>query len=338
MTKGRIRGIYSTAMTKLLLDHNFIIVQPSATIKERFRLKELDEPPDLDVCDRADLQGVQACGKTESVGTFKSILQANLDDVVVREWSTEAPYPSVGALRAKRINLMKKGESAIDAEFPALSKKKLDELRNTVAPTLDGHHYYKACGERFSSTLDMAEKMLEKGCSRVDVEYLFKQTIDENYPRVGSLMDIEHVKLDGQVFNLGKASIEAFDHSRSFIQLSRVFKTAGVYDGLKTRKAPDDYAVTEVKLGEWHFKTRYFSKNGRYKGAYINLNTPIELYPYGIRYVDLEVDVCVWPNGRVRVLDEKKLEDVAAEGLITQKLVKNVKRKLRELVKEISFN
>jgi len=336
LTKARIRGIYSTAMTKLLLDHNFTIVQPSGTIKERFRLEELDEPPDLDVCDRADLQGVQACGKTESVGTFKSILQSNLDDVVVREWSTEALYPPVGALRAERINLMNKGEPAIDAEFPALSKKKLDELRNTVAPTLDGHHYYKVCGERFSSALDMAEKMIEKGCSRVDVEYLFKQTIEANYPRVGSLIDIEHVKLDGQVFNLGKASVEAFDHNKSFIQLSRVFKTVGVYDGLKTRKSPDDYAVTEVKLGEWHFKTKYFSNKGRYKGAYINLNTPIELYPHGIRYVDLEVDVCVWPNGRVRVLDEKKLEDAATEGLINQKLVKMVKKKLLELVKELS--
>lgn len=336
MAKARVRGIYSTALTKLLLDHDFTIVQPSATIKERFRLEELDEPPDLDVYDRPDLQGVQACGKVESINAFKSILQSNLDDVVVREWHTAAVYPLAGVLRGKRINLVKEGESAIDVEFPALSKKKLDELRSAIAPTLDGHHYYKACGERVSSALDMAEKMLEKGCSLVDVEHLFKQTIEANYPRVGSLIDIEHVKLDGQVFNLGKASIEAFNHNNLFIQLSRVFKTAGVYDGLKTRKAPDDYAVTEVKLGECHFKTQYFSKNGRYKGAYINLNTPIELYPHGIRYVDLEVDVCVWPNGRVRVLDEKKLEDAATEGLITQKLVKNVKKKLRELVKELS--
>ena len=337
MAKARVRGIYSTALTKLLLDHNFTIVKSSATINERFRLEELDEPPDLDIYDRSDLQGVQVCGKTESIATFKSILQSNLDDVVVREWSTAAPYLPAGVLRGKNINLVKEGESAIDVEFPALSKKKLDELRSAVAPTLDGHHYYKACGEMVSSALDMAEKMLEKVCSRVDVEHLFKQTIEANYPRVGSLIDIEHVKLDGQVFNLGKASIEAFNHNKSFIQLSRVFKTAGVYDGLKTRKAPDDYAVTEVKLGEWHFKTQYFSKNGRYKGAYINLNTPIELYPHGIRYVDLEVDVCVWPNGRVRVLDEKKLEDTATEGLITRKLVKNVKKKLRELVKELSY-
>ena len=68
---------------------------------------------------------------------------------------------------------------------------------------------------------------------------------------------------------------------------------------------------------------------------YINLNTPIELYPYGIRYVDLEVDVCVWPNGRVKKLDEKKLKEAATEGIITPKLVRIVKEKLREIMKDL---
>lgn len=252
MVKARVRGIYSTALTKLLRDHDFTIVQPSPTMKERFRLEELDETPNLEVYDRPDLQGVQARGKAEFASTFKSILQSSLVDVVVREWRSSALHPLAGTSRGKRINLVKEGESTIDVEFPALSKKKLDELRSAVARTLDGHHYYKACGEGVSSALDMAEKMFEKGCSRVDVEHLFKQTIEANYPRVGSLIDIEHAKLDGQVFNLGKASIDAFNYNKSLIQLSRVFRNTGVYDGLETRKAPDDYAVTEVKLGEWH--------------------------------------------------------------------------------------
>jgi len=337
MFKVKIRGIYATALTKLLLDYknilgnqtsselldnSFTLVQPSATVRERFELKENDEFPDLEVYDRQDKQGVQASGTAEAVNAFTSILQSCLDDVVVRKG--EAPAAIL------------EGSRYVDVEFPALSKEKLDEIRGSVTPTLEGHHYYKACGVNISSALDMAEKLLEKGGSREEVEKLLKQTIRAKYPIVGSLIEMEHVKLHGDAFNLGKAVIEAFDHHRSLIRFRRVFKKKGIYDGLKTEKTPGDYAVTEAKIGEWHFKTRYFAKDGRYKGTYINLNTPIELYPYGIRYVDLEVDVCVWPNGRVKKLDEKKLKEATAEGIITPKLARIVKEKLQGIIKGLN--
>jgi len=337
MFKVKIRGIYSTALTKLLLDsknildnqtfsellaNGFTIVQPSITVRERFGLKENDEIPDLEIYDRQDKQGVQASGTAEAVNTFTSILQSCLDDVVIRKGQAPATL-----LEANRY---------ADVEFPALSKKKIDEIRGSVTPTMDGHHYYKACGANISSALDMAEKLLEKGGPREEVEKLLKQTIRANYPIIGSLIEIEHVKLHGKVFNLGKAVIEAFDHPKSLIQFRRVFKKKGIYDGLKVEKNPGDYAVTEAKIGEWHFKTRYFSKDGRYKGTYINLNTPIELYPRGIRYVDLEVDVCVWPNGRVKKLDEKKLKEATAESIVTPKLVRIIKEKLQELMEDLN--
>ena len=337
MFKVKIRGIYATALTKLLIDHKnifgnqisselldngFALVQPSATVRERFELKENDESPDLEIYDRQDKQGVQTPGTSEAVNAFTSILQSCLDDVVVRKG--EAPAAIL------------EGSRYVDVEFPALSKEKLDEIRGSVTPTLEGHHYYKACGVNISSALDMAEKLLEKGGSREEVEKLLKQTIRAKYPIVGSLIEMEHVKLHGDAFNLGKAVIEAFDHHRSLIRFRRVFKKKGIYDGLKTEKTPGDYAVTEAKIGEWHFKTRYFAKDGRYKGTYINLNTPIELYPYGIRYVDLEVDVCVWPNGRVKKLDEKKLKEATAEGIITPKLARIVKEKLQGIIKGLN--
>jgi len=321
LAKAKIRGIYSTALTKLLLGNDFAIIQPSVTVRERFGLTENDEFPDLEINDRQDKQGVQASGTAEAVNAFTSILQSCLDDVIIR--------------RGKASAALLEGTRYVDVEFPALSKKKLDEIRGSVTPTMDGHHYYKACGVNVSSALDMAEKLLEKGGPREEVEKLLEQTIRGEYPIVDSLIEIEHVKLDGNVFNLGKAVIETFDHPKSLIQFRRVFKTKGIYDGLKVEKDPGDYAVTEAKIGEWHFKTQYFSKDGQYKGMYVNLNTPIELYPHGIRYVDLEVDVCVWPNGRVKKLDEKKLKEAAAEGIITPKLVEIIKEKLQEILRDL---
>ncbi len=220
-------------------------------------------------------------------------------------------------------------------EFPSLSKMKLDEFRRCVAPTMEGHHYYKACGRRISLALDMAERLLEKGYSPAKVKDVFKQTVEAEFPTVGSVISMEHVKLDGKVLDLGEALVEAFDHDQSSLRLSRVFEKKGVYDGLGTPKDPGDRAITEAKVGDWHFKTQYLSKEGEYKGTYINLNTPIELYPRGIRYVDLEVDVCVWPNGTVRKLDEEKLEKATSERLITEKLANTAKNKLQDLMKHL---
>jgi Ribonuclease G/E len=467
VTNVRVRGVYSTALTKILLDNGFKIVQPSIAISERFRLKELEEPPDLDVYDKSNRQGVHALGKTNPFDTFISILRSLLDDAIIRKWEvapegiykglvknvdpatssvlvdigsasgkisskelshssqreivvqvegrkagTEEPFlttkiripgkyavliPS-GQVKISRkirdgqtrsrlqklgeelahenwgilwrtasanqppeklknevLSLVKQGEAIMekarsaeapaglweeiqfaDIEFPALSKKKLDETRRTVVPTLDGHHLYKACRGKVSLALDMAEKLLEKGCPYGEVEELFKQTVEPEYPAEGSLIDIHHVKLDGKVFNLGPAKIETFDSNESIIRFRRIFEAEGKYDGLETHKEPGDYAITEAKLGEWHFKTQYFSKDGQSKGIYINLNTPIELYPRGIRYVDLEVDICIWPDGKIKILDEEKIEEALAQGLVNKKLGEIVREKMQSVIEGLS--
>ncbi|MFB0567242.1 MAG: RNA-binding protein, partial [Candidatus Bathyarchaeia archaeon] len=67
MARARVRGIYSTALTKLLLDDDFEIVQPSARIRERFKLEENQELPDLVIYDRRNWQGVYARGKAEPI-------------------------------------------------------------------------------------------------------------------------------------------------------------------------------------------------------------------------------------------------------------------------------
>lgn len=467
LMKARVRGVYTTALTKLLLEQGFGIVQASVTIKQRFGLAENSDSPDLDVYDRRDRQGVRALGKAEPMGLFISLLQSRLDDVVARKWvvtvdgiykglvkevdtathtalvdigpavgrihdsqitnytrglqllvqverwrlgsreptlTTEIKIPGTNAvlipgrqvkisrkimdwqtrtrlrqlgedlateswgvlwrtsaanqspdlLRNEVSTLIEKAESImqraegaeaptmlwegahfVNVEFPALSKKRLDDVRRTVTPTIDGHHRYKASGPRVSTALEMAEKLLEKGYPQADMNDLLRQTIEKEFPSDGSWIKIEHVKLDGKVFHLGPALIEAFDQDKSLIRFRRVFKRPGVYDGLKTSKQPDDYAITEAKMDEWHFKTQYFSKEGEIKGTYINLNTPMELYPYAIRYIDLEADVCVWPDGRVETLDMEKLEEALTKGSVTEKLVTFVKETIGEIIRAL---
>lgn len=343
MQRARVRGTYSTALTKLLLDQGFEIVQPSVVIKERFGLNDTDTglPPDLDITDRLDKQGVYVVGETISLDALVGVLQSSLDDVIVRRRAEshgiDYRQPTSDSTVLQSVNKdtgCTRSDSeldSVDIEFPAISKKNLDALRGLVTPTIDGHHHFKACGGKISYLLEMAEKMLEKDAPRNEVEKLFVESVMAEYPTVDSRIDIEHVKIDGRLFHLNNARIVDFDEKEGSLRLLRTFKKSGTYDGLRMRKDPNDYALTEMRIGDWSFRTKYFSSDGRYKGTYINLNTPVELYPDKIRYVDLEVDVCLWPDGKMEKLDLDKLEGKIYGGYVSEKLGDIVKTKLEEI-------
>ena len=307
--KAKIRGIYATALTRLLLDHDFNIVQPSEEIAERFGLEASEDEPDLSIHNRLDLQGVEAIGSTETIEALRTILRREFFDVILRR---------------------KVEGSCLDVEFPWDSKNKLDELRKTVFPSVQKHHYYKAFGGEVSSAVDMAEKLLLLDSHPEKVEELFMQTIEPHLPYEDSEILVEHVKLNGPALNLGKAVIESYEEGTR-IKYVREMKSDGIYDGLGMKKKAGDRAFTEVKLGEYYTETRYYSQKERFKGAYINLNTPVEFYPSKIRYVDLEVDICVVPEGDVKVVDMDLLERAAREQIITGKFVEIVKEKISEL-------
>jgi Ribonuclease G/E len=459
--KAKVRGIYTTALTKLLLEKNFQIVQPSHTIKKRFYLPENNESPDVEVEDRHDLQGVIALGTAEAIQAFRSILHSVLEDSIIRKWgvsvdgvykgkivseendfffvdigndvlgllpksefsdenlkevvvqvkrekiglknpaltkelkffgkfailvqkgrigvSIKIPNPDKRAelyefgkrLAPKGWGIIWRGQSAyqsievlekevsmlnekvktlnektasasapsllieglyfMNIEFPSLSKKKLDELRASTAPTIEKHHFYKSCGGKVSAALEMAEKLLENGQIQREVEKLFKDQIEHEFPAERSVIKVEHVKLSGITLQLGQAVVETLNEEE--IQYCRTIKSDGFYNGLDVAKVIGDKAVSHAKFGDWHITTNYFSKEGKWKGAYINLNTPVEIYPKAVRYVDLEVDICVQPDCKIKVLDMEKLEKAYKEGVISQRLFETVKDKVKALVK-----
>ncbi|MDH5459831.1 MAG: DUF402 domain-containing protein, partial [Candidatus Bathyarchaeota archaeon] len=235
------------------------------------------------------------------------------------------------ASHAEAPTLLLEGLYFMDVEFPWFSKRTLDKLRASTAQTLDWHHFYKSCGGKVSAALEMAEKLLEKGHDRSEVEELFKQQIVPEFPEAGSLVDVEHAKISGLILHLGQATIESLDDEQN--KYSRTMRSNGFYDGLGVKKEAGDKAISETKKGEWYITTKYFSKSGEWKGTYINLNTPVEVYPKTIRYVDLEVDVCIQPDGTFKVVDMEKLEKALENGFISKTLFEIVKEKVKEITR-----
>ncbi|UCD73375.1 MAG: DUF402 domain-containing protein [Candidatus Bathyarchaeota archaeon] len=320
MGTAKVRGIYSTALTKLLLDHGFEIAQPSADVASRFGLETGQKDSDLNIIDRRDKQGIIGIGESWVVEDLRALLAENLLDVVVRDSQSKIHDCS---------------DVSLDFEFPGYSKSRLDEIRGSVTSTICGHHFYKACGGSISSAVDMAENLITEGRPEDEVERLFTRTIASNFPFEESVIEIDHIKLDGSSLSLGKAMIEKYEKDDCFVALRRRLRGGGQYDGLGLDKRAGDYAVSEVKLGEWYLVTRYFSREGDLKGTYVNFSTPVELYPHRLRYVDLEVDICIWPRGGIKVLDMRFLKGAATEGLINTKLSQLIQQKTKEMVREL---
>ncbi|MBI1744767.1 DUF402 domain-containing protein [Candidatus Acetothermia bacterium] len=222
-------------------------------------------------------------------------------------------------------------EATTQFEFPGSAKQRLDQLRGEIVPTLPGHHKYKAAGS--FRTVDRAEARLQ--------QYLGDNTDHSNgrmveFPEVGETLLIEHVKPEGETIILGRGKVMAADSAKKTVQLRREIRGNGSYDGLSALKAPGDFALTEFCEGRWEYRTFYYSNDERCKGIYANVNTPIEIYPDRVRYIDLEIDVTREPEGEVRIIDEAKLHAAMEAGYLREKLAERARQVAAQLKTELS--
>jgi hypothetical protein len=135
--------------------------------------------------------------------------------------------------------------------------------------------------------------------------------------RPGSSVVLTHVKPSGRELKL-PGRLESF--ADGYLRLSRTFRSGGTYDTLDSPKQAGDHGQIEQLVGSWVSRRRYLRFDGSPIGELYNIQTPTELYPSGVRYLDLEVDVAVWPNGRVEVVDQRELEDAVRAGYVSEPL------------------
>jgi protein associated with RNAse G/E len=310
----RIRGIYSTALTRFFLDRGVKVVSPSDAIIKRFGKTKgllLVGAHDVEILDLVDMEGVMLQGESAAVETMAKALQGHFFDAVYRN----------------------KGEGSVEVEFPFSAKEALDELRNRVLPTVPRHHHFRIVASDYVNLLE--EKTLSghpekrESVGRSMEKSLIWDTLQE-----GKEIKIEHVKLDGEVIFLSEGVIleKDFDLKSLVLKRSR-FKGRTKYDGLGIEKREGDYAVSEVLGGQWHYRHTYFREDGTLIGRYVNINTPVEFYPDRIRYVDLEIDVVQMPDGRTFVTDEEDLAERFKAGFLSAELVETAKKAALEVSK-----
>jgi hypothetical protein len=205
MSKPRvmIRGIYATALTRLLADMGFLISQPSAAITERFDLRRIYER-DVTIVDRPDKQGIRVEGEAEMAEYVVLSLLEALPDMIVREvyLPDSMQGESTGRFR------LQTGYLFFDVEFPYGCKTYLDNLRSQVAPTIRNHHLLKTVDPE---RVDVYEAMLRSDPEkRDDLSSLAQENLVYQRLRTMRSLQIHHVKPDGSMVRLSDAKILGF--------------------------------------------------------------------------------------------------------------------------------
>lgn len=198
--------------------------------------------------------------------------------------------------------------------FGRESRFELDGYRRRVETTMAGHHRTKAATEAASAAVDFVEALCEP-----NDEFPFEVVTRQFGPQKGDRIAIEHGKPDGRTITLGRGDVTVIDPDGS-VTVEREMSGGGTYDALGVERVTGDIATTTFVEGRWWYATVYKSAAGERRGTYVNVCTPVEVFPDAVRYVDLHVDVVKGPDGVVRRVDDDELDDAVEAGEVPEDL------------------
>jgi hypothetical protein len=210
------------------------------------------------------------------------------------------------------------GEVTAWVRFGRETRFGLDEQRRAVTATMAGHHRVKAGTERASAAVDFVEAV----CPNVtdeETDFPFDATTRQFGPMEGDSLGIEHGKPDGRSFSLGRGEVTRRDPDGTVV-VEREMSGRGTYDALGVDQQAGDVAVTKFTEGKWWYPTVYRGADGEKRGTYVNVCTPVEVFPDAARYVDLHVDVVKHADGTVERVDDDELDDAEAAGHLRPEL------------------
>jgi len=214
-----------------------------------------------------------------------------------------------------------RGESSVWLWFGRESRFALDETRREVTETMTGHHRIKAGDQRASAAVDFVEDV----CGGEDGDFPFDAVTRQFGPQEDETVDIGHGKPDGRLIDLGPGEVTERAPDGQ-VTVRREMGGGGTYDALGSPQESGDVAITKLKEGRWWYPTVYRSSEGESKGTYVNICTPVEVFPRELRYVDLHVDVIKLPDGTVERVDEDELSAAVEAGTIPEELAEKARR------------
>jgi len=303
--KGKLKGKFVLSTSLRLFGENLVLIEGGFTKVSESITDEKEKSRLISLANKVKPKKYGILWKSQARIKNNEELEAEINILLEKEKK----------MREKIIgdyepHLLDKGEVFYTLNLGYEAKNILDSIRNSVVPTVSNHHLFKSIGK--SELVDFAEYMASNGrdLNKDLNNFILKM------PEPNQIFTIVHKKsFGGDILMKGK--IEKID--KDTIILKRDIYPGGVYDGLEVPKEEGDYSLTFLKKGALFVVHKYFNKEGKEKGSYININTGVELMQRYASYIDLEIDV-VKKDGESKIIDENLLEELKKEGMITDKL------------------
>jgi len=222
------------------------------------------------------------------------------------------------------------GETAAWVWFGRESRFGLDEHRRAVTATMGGHHRVKAATESASAAVDFVEAVCPNAggdgdsVGGTDADFPFDAVTRQFGPMEGDSVRIDHGKPDGRAFSLGTGEVTRREPDGTVV-VEREMSGRGTYDALGVEQQAGDVAVTKLTEGKWWYPTVYRGADGEKRGTYVNVCTPVEVFPRAVRYVDLHVDVVKHADGTVERVDDDELDAAVAAGHVPEALAEKAR-------------
>ncbi|MBA7688673.1 hypothetical protein ES703_97162 [subsurface metagenome] len=281
------------------------------------------------------LTGIDIIFRTAAMHANEEDLRDEFDEILELKKSIELKMK-----QKQDIGLVYRDTISCHYLFSGNLKLKMDEFRRKICKTIQYHHSFKSSfnlqSQKFEMIIDFNEYLLEKFPEEEQrINSSFIEFIHEKYFQKDIYIPINHQKILFKVESLSPGKIIEKSEKTPFeLKVKRGFKSGGHYDGLNIPIEKGDYALVHFIEGEWSYKNEYFDRNDTFKGAYYNINTPIEIRPTEIHYLDLEIDVVEFNDGRKEVIDKELFNTLYEHQIISKETYERANQEISRILQD----
>mgnify|MGYP000058943277 CR=1 FL=1 len=301
-----------------VLDTTFDVQRPLVTLVRDGASRASGQPELAELLPTDPPDGWRARWSRDADDAGLDALGDALDAAVERAEDLDDALEAAGNI-TETPHTVFEGQPTVWAWFGRESRFALDDERRNVTTTMTGHHRIKAGDERASAAVDFVEAV----CDDAD-EFPFEAVTRQFGPTEGNTVAIDHGKPAGHCIRLGRGEITDYDPEGT-VRIEREMSPGGSYDALGVERQAGDVAITKCTEGKWWYPTVYRGSDGEKRGTYVNVCTPVEIFPGSVRYVDLHVDVVKHADGTVERVDDDELDAAVESGHVPEDLAEKAR-------------